>query len=188
MSHELPPPQRGNTMFTTGAPAPTRDVNSSMQVSGATPLVFILTPIAYRLLAPARQLAIGGEHQFAVVLSQAACGLHTQEVLGNLMSRRGAGFLSDAVISLAGNTISLGNEKVRSIYEALTSDYPAGSKQPHQDARGAKRLVADHWQSPIIYQPAFHTLHLTARRDQDPPAAASLRGKDVSISLSKEDR
>ena len=118
MMHD--PPLQNNTATTFAGPQQPPDVNSSFVVQ--MPLT-LMTPWSQQLLAKARELVTLGQHQFAVVLVHAACEWTTEEVINNLM-RHSAPILDDAIQSLLGHTISLGDHKVRKVYGALTNDYP----------------------------------------------------------------
>jgi hypothetical protein len=125
MSTELPP---GQSSSVANQPYVIRPAPAQVELVGQN-ILLILTPISRHLLGQARQRAEAGEHQFAVVLSQAACDLHTEEALGNLLRRNCTPVLADAVRSLLGTSIALDDNRVRRIYGALTGDYPAGHKQ-----------------------------------------------------------
>jgi hypothetical protein len=75
------------------------------------------------LLAQARQQETLGNYQFAVVLSQAACELRTEDAIIELMRHRKVPFLSDALLNIFATT-SLADERLCSVYCALSGDDP----------------------------------------------------------------
>src|ERR1039458_4424778 len=105
------------------APVSKTPVTADMRFGSAPPLL-LLTPMSLSLLAQARQETTRGNHQFAVVLAQAACDLRAEDAIIELMRHRGVDYLSDAVLGMF-DTTSFGNERLRKIFVALTGDDPA---------------------------------------------------------------
>lgn len=65
-----------------------------------------------------------GQHQFAVVLAQAACELRTEDAIIELMRRKKAEFLSDALLGFV-STTSLADGRILKVFVALTGDDPS---------------------------------------------------------------
>jgi hypothetical protein len=84
----------------------------------------LLGPMSLTLLAQARQELAHGRHQFAVVLTQVACELRTEDAIIEMMRKRKIEYLSDAVMNIF-KTTSLGDERLRKIFAALAAADPA---------------------------------------------------------------
>ncbi len=97
-------------------------IASAQKGSGAV----LVAALAQDLLGYAQSKFDAGEYSFAVVLSQAACDLHTEMTLRELLAGRKQEDLSDAILSMT-RFINLGADPVRNLYTALTGDDPARS-------------------------------------------------------------
>ena len=74
-----------------------------------------------QLLEAAGEMAARGRFEVAVVTAQMACEICTERVLRAYFKSSGASFLEQAVDDLL-PSYNLANEKVRSVYSALTKD------------------------------------------------------------------
>ena len=74
-----------------------------------------------QLLEAAAEMAARGRHEVAVVTAQMACEVCTERVLRAHFASTGAAFLEEAVDDLL-PSYNLANDKVRSVYSALTQD------------------------------------------------------------------
>jgi hypothetical protein len=93
-------------------------------------ILLTLTPMSRQLLTQARTVAARGEHQFSVILSHAACDLHTEEALDNLLRcKYSESAIAELLRSFLGRSVCLDDERVRKVYGVLTGDYPAGHKK-----------------------------------------------------------
>ena len=102
-------------------------------------LLELLSRVSQQLLSQAAAALQRGEHQLAVLLSQAAHEWATEEAIRNLMLAKRAEYLSNAVVGLLSrNSMTLHDRGTRQVYEALTGDCPAGRENP---ASAASRVV-----------------------------------------------
>ena len=79
--------------------------------------------MSLQVLAQARTELAKGQLAFAVVLSQAACELRTEDAFIELMRHRRAEALGEALLGFV-LTKSLANENLRKAFLALTGDNP----------------------------------------------------------------
>ncbi len=102
-----------------------------MYVYGVPPTVLLLTLASQNLLAHARTLAAkpeGGEfHQIAVVFAHAACELHTEWAINQLLDARPDKTLVGLLLPAERDVMSLENPRIRRVYSALTADKPKDS-------------------------------------------------------------
>lgn len=97
---------------------------------GSSPAVLLLTLASQHLLAHARTLAVRTEgefHQMAVVFAHAACELHTEWGINQLLNARPDKTLTALVLPAERDVASLDNRRVRRVYSALTGDNPTES-------------------------------------------------------------
>jgi hypothetical protein len=134
----------------------------------------ILTPMSHHVLAYARQRNAAGEHPFAVVLAQAACEWHTEEALSLLIRHKRAELLGDLVMSLVGETVSLGNPRVRRLYTVLTDDFPGG----HSDR---KLPAAAWWEAWTKARQLRHDVAHKAKQVSPEQADAAIKAADAYI-------
>jgi hypothetical protein len=88
----------------------------------------MLSKAAHQLLAQAQDLVAqdGQDYRLAVILAHAACDLETEGALNRLIEMREIEDLRDALLAVMGAPqLSLGKDRVRSIYTALSQDDPA---------------------------------------------------------------
>jgi hypothetical protein len=96
-----------------------------------SPSVLLLTLASQNLLAHARSLAAKTEgefHQMAVVFAHAACELHTEWAINQLLDARPDKTLVDLVLPAERDVMSLDNQRIRRVYAALTGDNPTESE------------------------------------------------------------
>lgn len=74
-----------------------------------------------QLLEAAGEMAVRGRYEISVVTAQMACEICTERVLRAYFAVSVAGFLERAVVDLL-PSFNLANDKVRSVYIALTQD------------------------------------------------------------------
>jgi hypothetical protein len=87
----------------------------------------LLTLASQNLLAHARTLAARTEdefHQMAVVFAHAACELHTEWGINQLLNARADKTLVALVLPADRDVSSLDNRRIRRVYSALTGDNP----------------------------------------------------------------
>jgi hypothetical protein len=92
-----------------------------------SPSVLLLTLASQNLIAHARNLATeakGEYHQIAVVFAHAACELHTEWALNQLLDARPDKTLVGLVLPAERDVTSLDNPRIRRVYFALTGDNP----------------------------------------------------------------
>ena len=100
-----------------------------MNITGQ-PITLTVT-FSEHLLKDARQCMERGELEYAVILSHAACDLHTEGVLRVLLARK----CPDPAVAellgsfMQGRSTSLDNNRAREVYGVLTGRYPAGLKR-----------------------------------------------------------
>lgn len=113
-------------------PAPQRHVftaEAAMSLHGVTSVILVLTLASQHLLAHARTLAakIEGEYQMVVLFAHAACELHTEWAINQLLDARTDKTLVGLVLPAERDVMSLDNDRIRRIYSALTGDEPKKS-------------------------------------------------------------
>jgi hypothetical protein len=114
-----PPPRHYATALGTGV----------YEYTGS-PLVLLLTLASQNLLAHARALATrteGEYHQIAVVFAHAACELHTEWAINQLLNARPDKTLADLVLPAERDVTILETPRIRRVYSALTGDNPTES-------------------------------------------------------------
>jgi hypothetical protein len=92
-----------------------------------SPAVLLLTLASQNLLAYARTLAAKAEgefHQMAVIFAHAACELHTEWALNQLLGARSDKTLVELVLPADRDVTSLETARTRRVYAALTGDDP----------------------------------------------------------------
>jgi hypothetical protein len=104
------------------------------------------------LLQLARTLAQQGFHSQAVITAQTACEVYTEAVITRLIRARGIADLHEAIDSMIPN-YNLANERVRRLYDALSSDriqetefwqrFKTHVERRHEAAHQGKGLSAD---------------------------------------------
>jgi hypothetical protein len=95
-----------------------------------SPSVLLLTLASQNLLAHARTLAArteGEYHQMAVVFAHAACELHTEWAINQLLNERPDKTLVELVLPADRDVTSLETARTRRVYSALTGDDPRTS-------------------------------------------------------------
>lgn len=118
----MPP---GGNFFTAGMDQQPQAVHQQQPFVQTMPAVLMaLTPMSLHVLAQARIVATQGQQQFAVVLAQAACELRTEDAVIEITRHRKSEALGEAVLEFV-TTTSLGDDRLRGVFKALTGDNPA---------------------------------------------------------------
>lgn len=110
-----------------------------------SPLLAILTPWSWQLIAYARQInGTGGQHSFPVVLAHAACEWATEDALRRLLNHKGLSDDIAAPILRSFTTTSLTDKRVRKLFKAMTGASPGNETwwKPFEESRHLRNRVA----------------------------------------------
>jgi|HubBroStandDraft_4_1064222.scaffolds.fasta_scaffold02598_4 hypothetical protein len=115
-------------------PPPPRHFKMTLETGvyahAGSPIGLLLTLASQNLLAHARTLAVrteGEYHQMAVVFAHAACELHTEWAINQLLAARPDKTLAALVLPAERDVMSLETPRIRRVYSALTGDNPTES-------------------------------------------------------------